>query len=81
MTKIQPGRSSPGEMIEDLMIFHGMTFRQLASECELPDPFLMRLIMGSQGIDDDIACRLSRVLGYSSEFWLEYERQYRLNIT
>ncbi|HUS88183.1 MAG TPA: hypothetical protein VMW91_02245 [Desulfosporosinus sp.] len=69
--------SPPGDTIRDIMIERGRTRFELARLLHITDIQTHRLLDGKFPIDNDMAHRLSEVLGSSPAFWADRERQYR----
>lgn len=69
--------SPPGETISDVLRDRNLSMSALASAMRVSSGYVEDLLAGRAPIDRDIAQRLHRTLGASTEFWLTRERQYR----
>ncbi len=67
----------PGSTIYDLMLERGWNQTELAERLGYSTKHLSQLINGKITLTDNVALRLERVLGSSSEFWLNREANYR----
>lgn len=67
----------PGRTISRIMRKRGLSNDELALEIDEPEYMIEGLLSGDVRIDDDLADKLSDILGSSSDFWLNRERQYR----
>jgi HTH-type transcriptional regulator / antitoxin HigA len=72
--------SPPGDTILDVMVESGITHSELGKKLEISDNDVLDLINGKLLIDDDMAYRLSVVLGSTAQFWENREKQYRERI-
>lgn len=69
--------SCPGETITDILKAKLMSVPELAKLIGRTVNETMDLLAGEATIDEELAARLSRVLGASAAFWLNREAQYR----
>lgn len=69
--------SPPGETIEDLLEERGWSKSELAERLACSPKHISQLLAGRASITASTAGALSRVLGSTTEFWLERESQYR----
>lgn len=67
----------PGSTIKRIMSKRGLSVDELAMEIEFSEAKTQGLIDGEVSIDEELATRLSTVLGASHNFWINRERQYR----
>lgn len=67
----------PGRSISRIMTKLGLSIDELALEVDLSHTAVHSLLKGDIEISQSIADRLSDVLGSSSSFWINRERQYR----
>jgi addiction module HigA family antidote len=72
--------SKPGDTIVDCLKEREMSLTEFAKQMSISIVYIGRLIDGSTPINPDIAERLSKVLGSTSEFWIEREKQYRQQV-
>jgi len=72
--------SKPGDTIVDCLKEREMSLTEFAEKMNISIVYIGRIIDGSTPINKDIAERLSEVLGSTSEFWVEREKQYRLQV-
>lgn len=71
--------SHPGALIRNVTLPEtGLTVSSLAARCGLARNTMSKIVNERGAVTEDIAIRLSRVLGSSPEFWLAM--QSRLNI-
>ncbi len=71
----------PGVILKtDLLDPHGMSVNKLAKELHVPANRLSQIISGKRGISPDTSLRLARYFGFSSEYWLNMQTQYDLEI-
>ena len=69
--------SAPGDTIREILDQHGWDVDALAAWLDCTTEHVESLIRGSARIDEELARRLTRVLGAGSEqFWLNRDRQY-----
>lgn len=66
----------PGETIKDMLTSRVMTVGTFAEEMQITQATANALIDGSEPITQDIAKKLSFVIGPSMMFWVERERLY-----
>lgn len=69
--------SPPGDTISDIMQENGISRRKLCCKLDITESMLSHLLTGVFHIDDDMAEKLSDVLGSTPAFWMNRERQYR----
>jgi HTH-type transcriptional regulator/antitoxin HigA len=69
--------SPPGDTISDIMDERGMSRMRLGCLLDLRERGVSSLLDGSLQIDNDMACRLSSVLGSTPDFWEKREQIYR----
>ena len=69
--------SPPGDTIRDIMEERGITRFKLGKMLAISDQNVLDLLDGKFPIDNDMACRLSEVLGSTPDFWENREKQYR----
>lgn len=81
MTTFQPmWASPPGATIADLLEERGQPIRDFASSIDSSIACLSRLLFGVEPLTNDLAERLSSVLGASPDFWLKREEMYRADL-
>lgn len=67
----------PGEIIrEDFLTDLEMTPADLAKALGLPPSYVEKILNGVTPINENIAGRLSRVLGCSQQYWLNLQAAY-----
>ena len=77
MTEFKPDWvSPPGDTIVDILVERSISRHDFARQMGTSTDFVDRLLCGDMTIDDEIASKLSEVLGSTKEFWIERERQY-----
>ena len=72
--------SKPGDTIVDIMYERNISQENFLAMMDMPSIPISGLIDGSTPITQEIAEKLSKVLGSTSEFWVEREKQYRLQV-
>jgi len=70
---------APGETIRNEMDFLGLDQKALATRLDISTKYLSDILNGNEPITDEIAMKLERVLGPSSEFWMNLETNYQLD--
>lgn len=68
--------SAPGETIQAIISARGLSTATLETSLAMRDTDLNRLLIGQLAISQDLAKRLSDVLGSTPRFWLERDKQY-----
>ncbi|HEX5341174.1 MAG TPA: helix-turn-helix domain-containing protein [Duganella sp.] len=69
--------SPPGDTILDLIEERNWTRQQLADYLGYSVRHVNQLVKGNVALSENVAIRLTTVLGASVEFWLTREAQYR----
>jgi HTH-type transcriptional regulator/antitoxin HigA len=69
--------SPPGDTIQDVIEERDWTLARLSKALGYSPQFINQLLNGEAIITKDIALNLGRVIGSTSEFWLNREAQYR----
>ena len=72
--------SSPGETLLDTIQAKSLSQTELAERMGRPIKTINEIIQGKAAITPETAIQLERVLGISAEFWLEREKNYRLEL-
>lgn len=72
--------SCPGDSLLETINFKGISQTELAMRMGRPLKTINEIIMGKAAITPETALQLERVIGPSADFWLNYERQYRLDL-
>ena len=71
----------PGEILrEDLMHPLGISINRLARDLRVPVTRISEIVNCRRGISADTALRLSRYFGNTSEFWMNLQTAYDLEI-
>ena len=71
----------PGEILrEDLMRPLGISINRLARDLRVPVTRISEIVNCRRGISADTALRLSRYFGNTSEFWMNLQAAYDLEI-
>ena len=73
--------SPPGDTIQDVIEERDWNLDQLSEALGYSPQFINQLLNGEAIITKDIALNLARVIGSTSEFWLNREAQYRFQLT
>lgn len=72
--------SPPGNTLLETIKAIGISQRELASRMGRPIKTINEIIQGKAAILPETAIQLERVINISSEFWLEREQNYRLEV-
>lgn len=72
--------SPPGDTLQETITHKAISQAELAKRMKRPLKTINEIIKGKSAILSDTAIQLERVLGISAEFWLEREKQYRLEL-
>lgn len=72
--------SHPGETLADTLEAKNSSQTELANRMGRPLKTINEIIQGKTAILPETALQLERVLGISAEFWLEREKNYRLEL-
>jgi HTH-type transcriptional regulator / antitoxin HigA len=72
--------SPPGDTLQDTIEELKISQSDLAKRMKRPVKTINEIIKGKTQILPETAIQLQRVLGISAEFWLEREKQYRLEL-
>lgn len=71
--------SHPGALLREVVLPEtGLTVTELAERCDLARNTVSRIVNERGDITEDIAIRLSRVLGSTSQFWLGMQTKHNL---
>ncbi len=71
----------PGEILrEEFLVPLGVSANSLASQLDIPVNRLTEIIRGRRGITGETAILLGRVFGTTSEFWLNLQSHYDLEL-
>jgi len=63
--------SHPGALIREVVLPEtGLTVSELAQRCDVARNTMSKVVNERGGVTEDLAIRLSRVLGSTPEFWL-----------
>lgn len=72
----------PGQIIKESYLDElNISINTLAKQLGVNPPILTRIVEGSAGVDSEMACRLSKVLNGTPEFWLGLQSSYDLWIS
>lgn len=69
--------SPPGDTISTALQERGMSVAKFAWEMKITFPQAKRLLDGSEPITEELATKLSEVIGSTVKFWMRRENQYR----
>ena len=69
-----------GEILGDELEETGLTAKKLADVIEVPPNRLYQLLAGKRSITADTALRLGRYFGMSSDFWMNLQTAYELDL-
>lgn len=77
----EPGPMSPGEiLLKEFLEPANTTPGRLAAETHIPESEIQDIISGKGRISADTAMRLSAFFGTTSQFWLNLQNRYDLDI-
>ena len=77
----EPGPVSPGEiLLKEFLEPANTTPGRLAAETHIPESEIQDIISGKGRISADTAMRLSAFFGTTSQFWLNLQNRYDLDI-
>ncbi len=68
----------PGEILKEELAELGMSARSLAQAIKVPVNRITAILNGERGVTVDIARRLGRYLGTSTEFWMNLQQSYEI---
>lgn len=72
--------SAPGQTVRDVLHHRQLESKEFALQMRMTSEELSDLLEGALSITEEIAERLSRVLGSTPQFWLAREQQYRADV-
>jgi len=72
--------SPPGDTLMETLVHKGISQSELAARMGRPVKTINEIVMGKTAILPETAIQLENVLGIQAEFWLERERNYRLEL-
>ncbi len=72
--------SCPGDTLLETIKAKGISQADLAMRMGRPLKTINEIVMGKAAITPETALQLERVIGPSADFWLNYEKQYRLDL-
>ena len=79
--KIATAPVHPGEiLLEDFMKPAGISINSLALELRVPATRISAIVNQSRGITADTALRLGRYFSTTSEFWMNLQSHYDLDV-
>ena len=78
MTTLQP--IHPGEHLAEFLEEYDITQYRIAKEIHVPARRINEIVKGMRGITADTAIRLGRYFGNTSQFWLNLQSNYELEI-
>ena len=68
---------SPGEVILEIFLRpQGISIRKCAAMLDLPTSDFLGILKGQEGINENIAARLSAHLGFTTTGWLNMQASY-----
>jgi addiction module HigA family antidote len=70
----------PGDVLSDELEESGLSARGLAELIGVPPNRLYQILAGKRSITADTALRLGKYFGMSSEFWMNLQSAYDLDI-
>ena len=69
----------PGEILQDAIDNAGLTQSALAAHIGVAQSKINDICRGRRGISVEMAVRLARAFGLSTEFWYNLQKQYELD--
>jgi len=72
--------SPPGDTLAETIEFKGISQTELATRMNRPVKTINEIIKGKAAITSETAIQLEHVLGIEAKFWLEREKNYRLEL-
>ena len=70
----------PGEILRDELAVRGISAMVLADTIDLQPRVLFQVLEGNRCLSPDLALRLGRYFGMSSDFWMNLQRAYELDL-
>ena len=71
--------SHPGALIRELILSEtGLTVSELANRCQVARNTMSKIVNERGDVTEDLAIRLSKVLGSTPEFWLAMQAKRNL---
>ena len=70
----------PGEILSDELEEIGLSARELAVILDVPPNRLYQILAGKRNVTADTALRLGRYFGMSSDFWMNLQSAYELDL-
>lgn len=67
----------PGATISECLEMRGMTPAEFAKKINTTTTYVQNLIHGNVAIDEELATKLSTIIGSTPRFWLNLEKNYR----
>ncbi len=69
----------PGEILKTLFMYElGIGVKQMAHDLDVTPKTVSALVNGHQGISVEMALRLSKALGTTSDIWINLQKDYDL---
>ena len=72
--------SHPGDTLAEILAIKGISQSSLAKRMGIPIKTIHEIIKGKAAIMPETAIQLERLLGTEAAFWLEREKNYRLEL-
>jgi len=72
--------SPPGDTLAETLEFKGISQTELANSMNRPVETINEIIKGKTAITPKIALQLEHFLGIDAKFWLEREKNYRIEL-
>jgi addiction module HigA family antidote len=70
----------PGEILGDELEETGLSAKALADVIEVPPNRLYQILAGKRNVTADTALRLGQYFGMSSDFWMNLQSAYELDL-
>jgi len=70
----------PGEILGDELEETGLSAKALADVIEVPPNRVYQILAGKRSVTADTALRLGRYFGMSSDFWMNLQSAYELDL-
>ncbi len=70
----------PGEILADELQEIGLSAAQLARTIQVPPNRISQIVTGKRAVTADTALRLAQYFGTSSDFWMNLQKTYELDM-
>jgi addiction module HigA family antidote len=70
----------PGTHVKEFMEDYNLTMHQLSKALHVPPNRVTAIVNGTRGITAETAMRLARYFGTSTQFWMNLQKHYELQV-